>query len=599
MISKWYLLRVGRFHAEEKSLSLFGGLSDQEEKTIPQIQKEIRKALDHGYQKIALSWNFIYHSEKEELFSLLLEQPEFFVLSVHKKSILDFSKLLQTQMERKVQARVGQKSGISFVSLLIKRRIQNQLKKKITKQLILNHLIDEDPFFFKPLEKEYPNFVLTLLGCKKTNLNSVSSQLKYRYRLKSKNVDEKSKAKAYQFLNQLFGGKGIFFFKKALQVFVSFPCSHKKHLDLYSPVEIYSFLSQDFYPPPPFDTYNLSIPSDLKLEPSLKPQFEFQRQSLMEKENLRASVIIPVYRDFKELSLTLKHLSQQDINQAGWYQKEKGEKGLDKKNLKEKILNQKSLHPNSLNQKDEIEFEVIVIDDGSPEDFSSKLKSLDFLKEMNFKFLSFPRDKARTSSKDHRFRAGLARNQGARTAKGDCLFFLDADILVPPSYISSGVEMLEKHPVIQHPRYHLIPSAPQEYQKIVKSRHCFERGQTYWEDFYESSQNWNERELSWKYISTNTLCLKAELFKQAGAFRKNYTCYGFEDTDLGYRLYQAGVPFHLHKLNTYHLYRESEHQGQEQLKQELLGLSVLTFFHNTHCLPAYKEFAHLIKKTNF
>ena len=38
MISKWYLLRLGRHRSEEKSLSLFGGLSDQEEKPIVQIR---------------------------------------------------------------------------------------------------------------------------------------------------------------------------------------------------------------------------------------------------------------------------------------------------------------------------------------------------------------------------------------------------------------------------------------------------------------------------------------------------------------------------------------------------------------------------------
>ena len=480
---------------------------------------------------------------------------------------------------------------------------------------------------------------------------------------------------------------------------MSFPCSHKKHPDLYSPEEIYFFLNQDFYPPPPFDTYNLSIPCDLKLEPSLKAQFEFHSKvthrnhldntsysnpySLFsfrgEKESdtgrvnkrrpysicsfkgekefgsrivnkrrpyslfsfkgekgdsngirptsqkkiLKASVIIPVYGDAKELILTLKHLSRQDCNKAGLYQKSLDEKvlhgeneaGLYQKSLDEKVLHgeneaglyQKSLDEKVLHEENELsqkvysktEFEVIVIDDGSPTDISSQLKDLDFLKEMNFKFLSLPRIKARTSSKDHRFRAGIARNLGAREAKGEYLFFLDADILVPPSYISSSLKELKKHPVIQHPRYHLKFSAPVEYQKIIKAQHCFVRGQSYWEDFYESSQDWSKRSLPWKYISTNTLCLRSDLFKQAGAFRKNYTCYGFEDTDLGYRLYQAGIPFYLHKLNTYHLYRDSEYLGREKLKQELLGLSVLTFFHNTHCLSAYKEFVHLIKQTAF
>jgi len=532
MISKWYLLRIGRYRREEPSLNLFGGLSDQEEKTILQIQQELWKALDHGYQKICLPWNFIYHSQKTELFSLLLEKPLLFVLSVHKKSLVTFTKTLEEVLS----------------------------EDGIKKQLLLNYLIDEEPFFFKEYEKEYPKFVLTLLGYKKTNLKEIAKETAKRFK------------------------------QKKTDIFLSFPCAHKKYPEFYRPEEIYSFLSRDFYPPPPYNSFNLSIPADLKLEPSLKPEFEFSaKESLQvvgrsmtdsgwennnqgrskvsgsqagggtaQKKNLKASVVIPVYGGLKELVLTLKHLEWQDL--------------------------------------DKTQFELIVIDDGSPTPISSQLKSLDFLKQMNFKFIYLPRAKARTGPKDHRFRAGIARNLGARVAKGGNLFFLDADILIPSSYLSSGLKKLEKHPVIQHPRYHLNCSAPVEYEKIIKSRHCFVRGRPYWEDFYESSMDWNKRRLPWKYISTNTLCLKTKIFKRLGGFRKNYTCYGFEDTDLGYRLYQSRIPFYLHKTNTYHLYRKSEIQGRESLKKELLGFSSLTFFHNTHSLSAYKEFSHLIKQ---
>ena len=150
--------------------------------------------------------------------------------------------------------------------------------------------------------------------------------------------------------------------------------------------------------------------------------------------------------------------------------------------------------------------------------------------------------------------------------------------------------------MIQHPRYHLNPSAPYYYNEIKKNQHTFIKFNNYWESFYKTADKWNEKKLPWKYISTNTLCLKTELFKQVGAFRKNYTCYGFEDTDLGYRLYQAGIKFKLNPIETYHLFRPSEFLDQEVIKKELLGISALTFFHNSHSLSAYKEFSHLIQK---
>ena len=148
MVSKWYLLRLGRYRSDEKSLNLFGGLSDQEEKPFSHIQKEIQKALDYGYQKICLPWNFIYHSRKDLLFSLILENPQLFVLSVHKKSFRDFITILQQAIESKKHQLFKQSQ---FFKVLF-------LKRRIKKQLCLNYLIDKDPFFFKEYEKNTPLF---------------------------------------------------------------------------------------------------------------------------------------------------------------------------------------------------------------------------------------------------------------------------------------------------------------------------------------------------------------------------------------------------------------------------------------------------------
>ena len=169
-------------------------------------------------------------------------------------------------------------------------------------------------------------------------------------------------------------------------------------------------------------------------------------------------------------------------------------------------------------------------------------------------------------------------------------------MLVGEDYLQSVSQMLERHPVIQHPRFHLKREAPTDYRHINSSRHTFVKGKGYWEKFYASGESWNDKRLPWKYISTNTLCLTAALFKKAGRFRKNYTCYGFEDTDLGWRLYQMGQRFHLNNSPTYHLYRRSEFLHFDFMKRFLLSRSANIFFHNTHSLEGYQEFAHLISK---
>ena len=334
---------------------------------------------------------------------------------------------------------------------------------------------------------------------------------------------------------------------------VHFPCFHKKHSRLYTNEEMYHFLKEKWFPPPPVDVFNLSIPEDLKLEIEVPLDFYYQTSS----QNSLISVIIPSYNSKKEVTAVLQNLYRQKMAKEN--------------------------------------FEVILVDDGSSDGTEKFLKTQSFLKEMNFKYIYFPRKKKHRFG-DHRFRAGLARNLGVKQAEGVGLAFLDSDVLVGEDYLGSVSQLLERHPVIQHPRFHLKRGAPTDYRQINSSRHTFVKGKGYWEKFYASGENWNEKRLPWKYISTNTLCLTTALFKKVGRFRKNYTCYGFEDTDLGWRLHQMGQIFYLNDLPTYHLYRRSEFLHFDFMKRLLLSRSANIFFHNTHSLEGYKEFAHLISK---
>ncbi len=333
---------------------------------------------------------------------------------------------------------------------------------------------------------------------------------------------------------------------------IHFPYYHKKHSQLYTSVNMYNLLKEKYYPPPQIDIFNLSIPEDLKLEPELTPVFSYP----IPHSDIHISVIIPSYNSKESLLLVLKHLYKQDLPKKNW--------------------------------------EVIVVDDGSSDKTENLLKKQTYLSNMNFKYLYFPRLRERYGIGDHRFRAGLSRNVGVKNSEGQYLAFLDSDILIPRNYLSSICEKLSRYDVIQHPRYHLKRRSPKEYEDIDKKSHTFIKGNTYWEDFYKSDEDWNEKDKAWKYISTNTLCLKKEIFKKAGWFRKNYTCYGFEDTDLGWRLSKMKCKFHFNKVNTYHLYRSSEFLNFHFIKSYLLGQSAGIFFRNTHSLEGYEEFKHLI-----
>ena len=338
-----------------------------------------------------------------------------------------------------------------------------------------------------------------------------------------------------------------------LKTYVHFPCFHKSHPRLYSNKDMYRFLKEKWFPPPPMDVFNLSIPADLKLEPEISPDFGFQTNP----RNPEISVIIPAYNSRKELAGALIHLFRQTLPMEN--------------------------------------FEVIVVDDGGLDGTGEFLKREAFLRKMNFKYIFFHREKRRRRA-DHRFRAGLARNVGVKQAEGPVLAFLDSDVLVGPDYLRLILKELARHAVLQHPRLHLKRKAPWDIRRIEKSKHTFVKGDGYWEKFYIEGKEWNRKPLPWRYISTNTLCLKADLFKRAGRFRKNHTCYGFEDTDLGYRLYQLGESFKLSSRPAYHIFRRSEFFHFNFIKRLLLKPAVNIFFHNTHSLEGYEEFSHLISE---
>lgn len=506
--SKWYLLRTTNKLHQEISLSLFGGLS-QKEKTFSSIKREGEKAFRAGYSRLLLAWNFVFHKEKTAFLKWIAEQPQFFALSVHKKSFHDFK-----EMFKPVKAK----------NLLIDLQLE-----------------DYDNKLLKELENLPWPFQITIAAHKGVDLKQLVDSLSSRYK---NNIESDTTSQNSTSIKQISTLKP--------NIHIHFPCYHKKHPQLYSSGEIYSFLKKDFYPPPYQDIYNLSIPEDLKLEPEKEPEFFYHVSG----SNPIASVIIPTYNCTQELIYTLKHLHLQDLDKREW--------------------------------------EVIVVDDGSEGNTATALKGLDFLSYINFKFIFLPRQYKRESFADHRFRAGIARNLGAKQAQGKFLLFLDSDILTPPCYISSTCKQLETEDVIQHPRYHLIKSAPKEYSKIDKNKHTFIKGNNYWENFYATAQDWNQKRLPWKYISTNTLCLKSSVFKKVGCFRKNYTCYGFEDTDLGYRLYQKGFRFKLNPIDTFHLYHTPEFLNSTALKHKLLGQSAKIFFHNNHSLEGYEEFRHFI-----
>ena len=231
------------------------------------------------------------------------------------------------------------------------------------------------------------------------------------------------------------------------------------------------------------------------------------------------------------------------------------------------------------------EFEVIVVDDGSTDGTSQRLVSIASKLPQNLKIIYYPRTSNRKMG-DFQFRAGRARSVGVKYSNGEILAFLDSDILVPPNYIEylCQAHLTQGHDVVQIQRVYL-KEEPSKYLKSFDSidfkKDAFHPEGGYWKEFFEDERPWETVRNHWKYVCTYGLSVRAERFKAVGGFNISFNSYGFEDTDLGYRLSLVKARFHKADLISYHLWHtsdRSEFSNSPWKRKALLKRSANLFF---------------------
>lgn len=136
-----------------------------------------------------------------------------------------------------------------------------------------------------------------------------------------------------------------------------------------------------------------------------------------------------------------------------------------------------------------------------------------------------------------------ARNLGARAAKGDILFFFDADVTIPQDAMSRIVETFQRNPGLAA-LFGSYDDEPFERNFLSQYKNLFHH--------YVHQAAKEEASTFWSGCGA----IRREVFLTMGGFEEGYRKPAIEDIDLGYRLRKAGYRVRLLKeLQVKHLKR--------------------------------------------
>jgi glycosyltransferase involved in cell wall biosynthesis len=221
---------------------------------------------------------------------------------------------------------------------------------------------------------------------------------------------------------------------------------------------------------------------------------------------------------------------------------------------------------------DDDDVEVVVVDNGSTDNTMEMLQK--------FK-LKYPMQAIRIEKNE-----GIAkgRNKGVLSAKGDILIFHDSDMIANKDFIKQHLEIHEEPDVVAcglfwrrvYTHYYKSFSSEQRasFEKM-RDKMGMKPLSVYWDGYPLVTEDWIKNNdiwqysfdldfcfidnlksivtqygrrfedyyLPWRFCLTNNLSVEHQRVLDVGMFDANIVRYGYEDYDLGIRLYKSGSKF--------------------------------------------------------